>query len=51
MTDRVPRNKLSEAERQQILALCNSPEFASAYSGEDERSFRRNVNALFPNAP
>jgi hypothetical protein len=23
----------------------------SAYSGEDERSFRLNVNALFPNAP
>lgn len=22
-----------------------------AYSGEDERWFRRNVNALFPNAP
>lgn len=28
-TDRVPRNKLSETERQQILAICNSPEFAS----------------------
>lgn len=26
---RLPRNKLSEAEKQQILALCNSPEFAS----------------------
>ncbi|EDR5079325.1 helix-turn-helix domain-containing protein [Salmonella enterica] len=27
--NRIPRNKLSEAERQQILELCNSPEFAS----------------------
>ncbi|EEM1821198.1 hypothetical protein GKA92_24130 [Salmonella enterica subsp. enterica] len=27
--NRVPRNKLSEAERQQILEICNSPEFAS----------------------
>lgn len=27
--NRVPRNKLSESERQQILELCNSPEFAS----------------------
>ena len=27
--NRIPRNKLSEAERQQILKLCNSPEFAS----------------------
>ncbi|UAN48803.1 transposase (plasmid) [Serratia sp. JSRIV001] len=29
VTDRVPRNKLSETERLQILELCNSPEFAS----------------------
>lgn len=28
-TNRVPSNKLSETERQQILALCNSPEFPS----------------------
>ncbi|EAV2981190.1 IS3 family transposase [Salmonella enterica] len=28
-TNRSPRNKLSEAERQQILELCNSPEFSS----------------------
>ncbi|MBL5912423.1 IS3 family transposase [Enterobacter asburiae] len=28
-TNRIPRNKLSEAERQQVLALCYSPEFAS----------------------
>lgn len=27
--NRVPRNKLSEAERQLILEICNSPEFAS----------------------
>ncbi|ECC6792029.1 transposase family protein [Salmonella enterica] len=27
--NRVPRNKLSEAERQPILEICNSPEFAS----------------------
>lgn len=27
--NRVPRNKLSEAERQQILEICNSLEFAS----------------------
>ncbi|GCF98858.1 hypothetical protein BvCmsF30A_04336 [Escherichia coli] len=27
--NRSPRNKLSEAERLQILELCNSPEFAS----------------------
>ncbi|MGQ3665297.1 IS3 family transposase [Citrobacter braakii] len=28
-TNRCPRNKLSETEKQQILELCNSPEFAS----------------------
>lgn len=28
-TNQLPRNKLSETERQQILALCNSPGFAS----------------------
>ena len=40
--------------QQNMLALLHTFETAAlhiAYSGEDERLFRGNVNALFPNAP
>ncbi|SMG61823.1 IS4/Tn5 family transposase DNA-binding protein [Cedecea sp. NFIX57] len=44
-SDKISADKIMAPHKKNII------ERTHAYSGEDERWFRRNMNALFPNAP